>query len=401
MSKTALVIGGGPAGLMAAERLCEAGLDVTVTEAKPSLGRKFLMAGKSGLNLTKVEEADCFLSAYDEHRPQLEKIINTFSPVDIMEWANALGADLFTGSTGRVFPKVMKASPLLRAWLARLDQQGVSFLTRWRWGAFQDGVHVFDTPTGRQDIKADVTIYAMGGASWSKLGSDGAWAAPFVEVGHDIVPFAPANSALEIAWTPYMAKHFGQPLKGIALSSGAHISRGEAIISATGLEGGGIYSISKYVRTGAPLVIDLLPDQKRETLTAALSKPQGKKSLSNVLRTRARLDPVKIALLQEWGRPLPTEPQELARKIKSLTIPVSDFRPMDEAISTAGGVAWSSLDQTLMLKSQPSQFCAGEMIDWEAPTGGYLLTACLATGAWAGAHAARYALGAVSSIDER
>lgn len=391
MTKTALIIGGGPAGLMAAEQLAAAGLDVTITEAKPSLGRKFLMAGKSGLNLTKVEDTTAFLTAYTEAQKRLGPILDHVPPQAVIAWANDLGADVFTGSTGRVFPKVMKASPLLRAWLRRLAEANVTLLTRWRWLGFMDGAHQFDTPDGPRQITPDITIYAMGGASWRKLGSDGTWAADFAKRGIALAPFAPANSALGVSWSHHMLPFFGTPLKAISLRCQGHITRGEAILSQKGLEGGGIYSISKWARTGADVFVDLAPDRSHEDLETVLTKAQGKKTLSNILRTAARLDPIKIALLQECARPLPSHPKELAQRIKSLKLPIHGPAPMDEAISTAGGVAWSELDANLMLIKQPGHFCVGEMIDWEAPTGGYLLTACFATGAWAGQQAARFA----------
>ena len=390
MTKTALVIGGGPAGLMAAEQLSHAGMAVTITEAKPSFGRKFLMAGKSGLNLTKVEDAETFRNAYDDAHSVLRPMLDLFPPEAIIEWANELGGDVFVGSTGRVFPKVMKASPLLRAWIARLAAAGVEFMPNWRWIDVKGNCHGFDTPNGPQTISADVTIYAMGGASWKKLGSNGLWKQHFDKDGINTVPFAPSNSAINVDWSPKMAAHFGSALKSVMFKVGDQTSRGEAILSAKGLEGGGVYTLSKWLRDGQPLIVDLTPDRSLSDLHKAFAKPKGKKSMSNVLRQAGRLDPVKIALLQECARPLPNDPQALAQLVKHLPIPHQGLRPIDEAISTSGGVSWTALDASLMIKGRTGHFCAGEMIDWDAPTGGYLLTACFATGAWAGRKAAEY-----------
>ncbi|AXI53173.1 aminoacetone oxidase family FAD-binding enzyme [Sulfitobacter sp. JL08] len=386
----ALVIGAGPAGLMAAEMLAVAGRSVTICDAKPSFGRKFLMAGKSGLNLTKDVSPDDLLAAYEEAAPPLDLILRAFDANAVQDWARGLGQDVFTGSTGRVFPTAMKASPLLRAWLARLDGLGVVRHTRWRWQGWENGVPVFETPDGRQQLQARVTVLALGGASWARLGSDGAWALFLAEKGVPLAPFQPANVGLNIPWSEHMASVLGQALKGISWNVGDYVSRGEAIISAQGLEGGGIYTLSKHLRSGAPLHVDLLPDWDVAKIVARLSRPHGKTSVTNHLRKALRLGKPQIALLQEFGRPLPADPAQLAHLIKRLTIPYAGLRPMDEAISTAGGVPFSALDDTLMLRDVPGVFCAGEMLDWEAPTGGYLLTACLATGRWAGQAAAQY-----------
>ncbi|KEJ90435.1 TIGR03862 family flavoprotein [Sulfitobacter donghicola] len=385
---TAIIIGAGPAGLMAAEELAKAGVSVTVCEAKPSVGRKFLMAGKSGLNITKDEAPEQFLAAFTEASPHLAPMIAAFGPNEIKLWAAELGQELFTGSTGRVFPKAMKASPLLRAWLGRLDALGVTFNTRWRWTGWSDGGLRFDTPEGVQTLGADVTIFALGGASWKRLGSDGVWAEAFQAKNVPVTPFSAANAGIKIDWSSFMEKHFGFALKGIALSSGPFTSRGEAVISRQGIEGGGVYSVSRGVRDGHQLVVDLAPDQTLENIGKKLSKPQGKATLTNHMRKVLKLDPAKIALLQEMAKPLPKDPKQLAKLIKAVPVQHSGLRPMDEAISTAGGVAWSGVDETLMLQSMPATYVVGEMLDWEAPTGGYLITACLATGAWAGRHAA-------------
>ena len=384
----AVVIGGGPAGLAAAEVLSASGVAVTLCEAKPSVGRKFLMAGKSGLNLTKAEAPEPFLQAFAEAREVLAPILGAFDAAAVQHWAEGLGQETFVGSTGRVFPKVMKASPLLRNWLARLREQGVEIRTRWHWKGWQDGALVFDTPDGVQELSADVTVLALGGASWSRLGSTGAWAEMLRAEGISVTPFAPANAGVRIDWSPHMARHFGAALKNVRWKAGGHGSRGEAVISGQGLEGGGIYTVSRGVREGADLLVDFLPDQSAGQIAARLSVPRGKASLANHLRKRLGLAPAQVALLQEMARPLPDEPAALSALLKALAICHAGLRPLDEAISTAGGIALSELDAGLMLRRMLGVYAAGEMLDWEAPTGGYLLTACLATGRWAGQHAA-------------
>ncbi len=387
----ALVIGGGPAGLMAAEALLTAGASVTLAEAKPSVGRKFLMAGKSGLNLTKVEPLAQVHAAYA--CPRLAPMIDALPPDAVRAWAEGLGQEVFVGSTGRLFPKAMKASPLLRAWLARLEGMGLQRRVRWRWTGSADGVVRFDTPDGPQELRPDVTVLALGGASWARLGSDGAWAPLLSALGVETRPFQPSNAGLVVRWSAHMQPHFGQPLKNVAFRAGDLTSRGEAVISALGLEGGGIYALTPALRAGAALQVDLTPDLSLETVAERLSRPRGKASLSNVLRKALRLAPQAQALLMECARPLPQDPKALAARVKALPVPHDGPRPLDEAISTAGGVAWEALDKGLMLTALPGVFCAGEMIDWEAPTGGYLITACLATGLWAGRHAAGFAAG--------
>ena len=387
MTKKALVIGGGPAGLMAAEQLVNAGLSVTIAEAKPTLGRKFLMAGKSGLNLTMDEPVSAFLPHYYDARSHLDPMITSFGPQKVKEWTEGLHQQIFVGTSGRVFPKVMKASPLLRAWIARLRDEGVSLRTNWKLTGFTENNAQFQTPDGAKSIIADVVILAMGGASWARLGSDGAWAEQF----GPITPFQPANCAFAMDWSDHMLKFFGTPIKNITLCAGEMTSRGEIIVSRKGIEGGGIYSVSRALRTGVPLTVDLKPDWSIERVESSLSKPRGKDSQTNHLRKVLKLEPIKIALMREITPQLPKDAQALAKMVKSLSITTLEPRPMDEAISTAGGIPWNRLDAGLMLLDRPGIFCAGEMIDWEAPTGGYLITACLATGRWAGLHAAQYA----------
>ncbi|OAN78971.1 NAD(FAD)-utilizing dehydrogenase [Jannaschia sp. EhC01] len=382
----ALVIGSGPAGLMAAETLVNAGRNVTIIEGKPSAGRKFLMAGKSGLNLTKDEPLETFIRAYGTAADWLYPMIAQLDPVEVMAFAEDLGQPVFTGTTGRVFPKAMKASPLLRAWLQRLD---ATMHLRWRWTGFDGDALTFDTPDGPQILAPNVTVLALGGASWSRLGSDGAWADILADKGVELAAFKPSNMGFTVAWSEHMAPHFGTPLKNIALIAGGTRHRGEAVISHRGLEGGGIYAVSAAVRDGADLAFDLLPDRPVEGLVSRLRKRPRKQTLTKAL-TGLGLDPLKRALLQEFARPLPEDPAALAALIKALPVKHQGSRPIDEAISTAGGVPQSSVTQGLMLAAIPGMFVAGEMLDWEAPTGGYLINACLATGRWAGRYAGMY-----------
>ncbi|MDC0737914.1 TIGR03862 family flavoprotein [Cognatishimia sp. SS12] len=384
--KTALIIGAGPAGLMAAEALADAGHAVIIAEAKPSVARKLLMAGKSGLNLTKDEAFEDFLGRFAEASEPLEPMLRAFGPKDVQAWAEALGQKIFTGSTGRVFPEVMKASPLVRQWLGRLSAKPVDIRTRHRWvGRDADGF-VFETATGRVTLSADCCVLACGGASWARLGSDGAWADL---IDQPITPFAPANVGFVVDWSSHMQRFFGSPVKGVALHAGGQVGRGEFVIGTAGVEGGGIYEVSRALREGAALQIDLMPDVSVETIRRRLEKPRGKMSVSNFLRKTLKLDPVKQALLREVAQPLP---DDLAPLIKALPLAITGPYPIDQAISTAGGLPFAALDEHLMLRADPGLFAAGEMLDWEAPTGGYLLTACLATGRWAGQGAAAWLL---------
>ncbi len=382
----ALVIGAGPAGLMAAEELLRAGFGVTIADAMPSPGRKLLMAGKSGLNLTRDEPLAQFLENYGEAQ-LLREIVADFGPQAVQEWARELGVELFTGSSGRVFPREMKASPLLRSWLGRM--QGIRLQRRWLWLGWQEEALLFDTPDGRQTLRADVTVLALGGASWPRLGSTGKWVEILQAQGVEITPLAPANAGLAVAWSAHMQPFFGAPIKAARLIAGSHSIRGEFVISQQGLEGSAIYAVSKAVREGAQLYLDLLADLPLSEVATRLAKPRGKASLGNHLRKVLRLDKARLALLNEFGRPLP-QGEKLAHLLKALPIGHQGLRPLNEAISTAGGVRFSDLDQGLMLKARPGIFVAGEMLDWEAPTGGYLLTACLATGRHAGQAAVRW-----------
>jgi len=387
----ALVIGAGPAGLMAAERLAAAGRVVLVAEAMPTPARKFLMAGKSGLNLTRSEPEEAFLAAFAEASDWLAPMLRVFGPNQVRDWAAGLGQPTFTGSTGRVFPISMKASPLLRAWLGRLEAAGVTLRRRWRWQGWDGPATVFDTPEGTRRLAPAVTVLALGGASWARLGSDAAWVPWLAGAGVQIAPFRPANMGFAMRWSEPMVRHFGQPVKGVALIAGSARHRGEFVVSHRGLEGGGIYAVSRALRDGSALRLDLIPDIDAGRAAERLAARPARESLSNRLRKALRLGPVQIALLRECtGAALPREPAALAALVKALPVPHLGPRPMDEAISSAGGVTRAALDEGLMLRARPGVFVAGEMLDWEAPTGGYLLTACLATGLHAGDAAARW-----------
>lgn len=394
---TATVIGAGPAGLMAAERLAQAGLRVTVHERMPSVGRKFLMAGRGGLNLTHSEPLEPFLGRYGAPaRARISGWLDAFSSTDLTAWAVGLGQETFVGSSGRVFPKAMKASPLLRAWLARLEGLGVEIRTRSGWTGWTDGALSFDTPEGETLERPEAVVLALGGASWAKLGSDAAWVPGLEEAGVAVAPFRPSNVGFDVAWSPLLRERFaGRPVKGVALTHAGRTVRGEAMIAAYGIEGGAIYALSADLRDAieregkAELTLDLRPDISRPALTQKLLKPRGKDSLSNWLRKTAHLDPIAIALLHEGG-PLPTEPGPLAARIKGVSLALTGVQGLSRAISSAGGVVLNAVDEHLMLKARPGVFVAGEMLDWEAPTGGYLLQASFASGVVAAKGAANW-----------
>ena len=378
----ALVIGAGPAGLMAAEELAKGGAKVVICEAKPSPARKLLMAGKSGLNITKDQPPEAFIAAYNS--PLLAPILARFGSREMVIWTRALGIEVFTGTSGRVFPRDMKASPLLRAWLLRLGAAGVDLRTRWRWTGFEgDGGYVFNTALGAQVLRPKVCVLALGGASWVRLGSDGAWTGILADKGVQIAPWQPANMGFSVNWSAHMARHFGQAIKGAALRVGDQTERGEFVISQRGLEGGGIYAVSRALRMGGALEIDLMPDTSAEEITAKLASMKRGESRVNRLR-KLGLAPQAVALVQEFARDAPIEDA-----VKHLSPRLIGPRPLDEAISVAGGIAAQSLTADLELRAIPNLFACGEMLDWEAPTGGYLLTAAWATGQWAGRAAAR------------
>jgi uncharacterized flavoprotein (TIGR03862 family) len=382
---------------MAAEVLEQGGGRVTVYDAMPSAGRKFLMAGRGGLNLTHSEPLPAFLARYREATPRLAAAIEAFPPDALRAWSEALGQPTFVGTSGRVFPKAFKASPLLRAWLRRLDAARVKFAFRHRWvGWDAQGRLQFRTPDGPRAIEASATVLALGGASWSRLGSDGEWVDILAAKGVAISPLKPANAGFSVVWSDIFRDRFeGQPLKGVELSIGGHSARGEAIVTRNGIEGGAVYAVSAELRDAvlrdgqAMLSVALRPDLAADNLVKRLSAPKGKQSLSNFLRKAANLSPVEIGLLQEAakasGTPLVAmPPPDLARLINTVPIKLMGVAPIARAISSAGGIAFAELDTDFMVRKLPGVFAAGEMLDWEAPTGGYLLQASFATGAAAG-----------------
>ena len=397
------IVGTGPAGLMAAKVLAEGGADVTVYDAMPSAGRKFLMAGRGGLNLTHSEALPQFLARYREAMPRLKAAIEAFPPQALRDWSEALGQETFVGSSGRVFPKAFKASPLLRAWLRRLDSMGVQFALRHRWIGWDDsGRLLFQTPDGPRAVDISATVLALGGASWPRLGSDGTWVETLAAKGVDISRLRPANCGFTVTWSDiFRDRSEGQPLKGVALSFGPHTARGEAVITRRGIEGGAIYALSAELREALAhaghltLKVALRPDLEMKELVMRLSTPKGKQSLSNFLRKAAQLSPVAIGLLQEAARTsgpalASLSPADLARLINAVPIELNGVAPIPRAISTAGGISFSEIDADFMLRRLPGVFAAGEMLDWEAPTGGYLLQASFATGAAAGRGALKW-----------
>ena len=388
------VIGGGPAGLMAAERLSAAGCTVTIYDRMPSVGRKLLLAGRGGLNLTHSEPLAQFLCRYGEAASHLAAAVAAFPPDALRRWADGLGQQTFIGSSGRVFPRALKASPLLRAWLARLAHQGVAFRLRHEWRGWNEaGALLFHSPEGAVETCPDATILALGGASWPRLGADGAWTAILARQGVQIAPLRPANCGFMTNWTDTFRIRFeGQPVKNLALCFQGRVVRGEIVVTSYGIEGGAVYALSAALRDaialdgGAILAIDLRPDLTEAALAERLRTVRARESVSNLLRKAASLPPVAIGLLREAvGKALPRNPAELAAVLKSVPLRLSASQPLARAISTAGGIPFAELDSRLMLRGLPNLFVAGEMLDWEAPTGGYLLQACFATGARAAA----------------
>lgn len=381
------IFGGGPAGLMAAEKLSALGHAVTVYEQMPTVGRKFLLAGKSGLNITHSEDFSRFAGRYGASNERILPALQAFGPQDLRAWADALGAETFTGSSGRVFPKAMKASPLLRAWMRRLEEQGVRILTRHSWAGFDGGNPLVETVQGREVVECDTALFVFGGASWPKLGSNGAWIEAFREKGVEIAPLRPSNCGFDVAWSDYFAQRFaGEPVKSVTITSGIGTTQGEFVITRNGVEGSLVYAHSASLRADlegdeAFLTLDLAPGRSYERLAADLARQDTKLSIGNLLRKGAGLTGVKAALITEYQRD--RNPERLAYAIKALKIPLVRPRPIEEAISSAGGIVWDEIDRHYMLKKMPGMFVAGEMIDWEAPTGGYLLTACFAMGCFA------------------
>ena len=399
-STPVIVIGAGPAGLMAAETLSAAGIPVAVYDRMPSVGRKFLLAGKGGLNLTHSEPSEIFASRYADRREQVEPFLNTFDGTAVRDWAAGLGVETFVGTSGRIFPTDMKAAPLLRAWLHRLRAAGVVFHMRHRWLGFAEAdaggvpaLRFADAEGVEKTIAARAVILALGGASWARLGSDGAWVPTLEQRAVAVAPLKPSNCGFDVAgWTPFFVEKFaGQPFKSVAIRFGEFSRRGEFVATATGVEGSLVYAASALMRDAigrdgsATFFLDLLPDFSAEKVLAAVKHPRGSRSLSSHLKSRLGLDGIKSAVLHELlDKATLADPQALAAAIKALPIELRATRPMDEAISTAGGVDFNAMDGGLMLKSVPGVFCAGEMLDWEAPTGGYLMTACMASGKVAG-----------------
>ena len=394
-----VVIGGGPAGLMAAEAAAGAGRAVAVYDRMPSLARKLLLAGRGGLNLTHSDPLERFLERYGPASSHLAPAIHAFPPAALRAWADGLGQATFVGSSGRVFPRSMKASPLLRVWLGRLASLGVAFHARHCWtGWGEDGETMILRPDGRAlALRPKALILALGGASWPRMGSDGKWVGPITAAGIPLTPLRPANSGVEIAWSDVMRSHAGAPLKRIAFGFAGTIVRGEAIVTLHGLEGGAVYALSSRLREaiaenggGTPLAVDLRPDDAEAALAERLSRPRNGQSFSTFLRKAASLSPPAIALMREaCGNRLPPDGAGLARLVKSAPLTVTGVRGLERAISTSGGVRFAALDGA-MLRERPGVFLAGEMLDWDAPTGGFLLQACFSTGRAAGRAAAAF-----------
>lgn len=396
---TTAIIGGGPAGLMAAEKLSQGGVQVTVYDAMRSVGRKFLLAGRGGLNITHSEAIEPFLGRYGSRRAQLEPLLTAFGPEDLRNWVHDLGIQTFIGSSGRVFPAEMKAAPLLRAWLHRLRAGGVGFQMQHRWlGWNHDSALRFATPDGEKQVMADATILALGGGSWPKLGSDGSWVPLLLAHGVEIASLQPANCGFDVTWSNHFRQRFaGQPVKTAVLHFKNFRQRGEFVITETGVEGSLIYAASALLRDEiaengrATFHLDLSPNKTESQLRQQLAKPRGSRSTSSHLQSRINLKGVKAGLLRELVPPAAfDDPVRLAAAIKALPIRLEAPRPLSEAISTAGGVTFASMNDSLMLQCLPGIFCAGEMLDWEAPTGGYLLTACFSSGHAAGLGALRW-----------
>ena len=387
--KTVAIIGGGPSGLIAAEKLASAGLAVTVYERMPTLGRKFLMAGRGGLNLTHSEGQSSFLARYREAEDWIALHLGDFTPGDMKAWSEGLGQKTFVGSSGRIFPEAMKASPLLRAWRARLDELGVEFRLRHQWTGWDADGHIsFITGNGESvRDKADAVVLALGGASWPRLGSDAGWVSLLEDRGVDIKPFQVSNCGVNIDWSDVFKQRFaGTPLKNVALTLGDETVRGEAMITEYGLEGGAVYALSAALREAlkagkpADLMIDLRPTQKQDSIAARLSKVKKGQSLTNTLKKAVKLTPAAISLMRESGQDIPREPDALAGQLKAVALQVNSQCGMEKAISSAGGIALNAIDENMMLNAIPGVFVAGEMLDWEAPTSGYLLQASFATG---------------------
>lgn len=408
MAARLAVIGGGPAGLMAAEVVRAAGIEVDLYEAKGSVGRKFLIAGKGGLNLTHSEPMPGFARRYREREHEIADWLGEFDAQALRDWARRLGVETFVGSSGRVFPLDLKAAPLLRGWVRRLRDDGVRFHVHHRWqGWNDDGSLRFATPEGERAVSAEATVLALGGGSWPQLGSDGAWQAPLRERGIDVAPLQPSNCGFDIGWSTHFSdRHAGAPLKPVIahwqdLKRKAQSLQGECVVTATGIEGSLIYAISADLRDtisrdgSALLHLDLAPGRELQRLHDALAKPRGSRSFSEHLRRQTGLGGAKAALIHETlDRTRLDDTELVARTIKRLPLTLQRPRPLAETISSAGGVRLAAMDQALMLKAAPGTFCAGEMLDWEAPTGGYLLTACFASGYRAGRGAIAWLHGA-------